>query len=569
MDQDEARRLFAGRWDRLATFGVKRQGDQEFNFTRETFAQWVENFRKMYVGRRIPYDFEHKALVAAENEQPVQALAFGTAVCAIQSGEVYAMAAHDPALPQPDPAQLLAEIREQYPSDPDSDGAWVYRGDVTPLGVQTLPNLEQLSPLFKDEDANEAGEPIGSRLMTASVVAVAHQDRTVLNLPPEARALRTSGPQAALGALAKAQDKERIRRFLTDQKSGLSAVVAGLRKARAGARMSKAAGFKYVYNPVTDAEDTTGIRMMLRSVKGDARSRLIEDGGRKWKELGGVGLDSQDSPNFRALYRQWFDWFAEHVQATARAEYQKQMGAAGAFSGAKSMNEQDKPVGMTDEEYMGKLGAFMAEDKDEDKALAAYMADTEDPPALRKAMAAFRVGRMGAGGDLVIKHEEEGEKPPGVLSQNDSSLHQPGKPEGVMSAIVTGLSARVKAQDAEIARLQEKERQRDVAAFSAWAGKRLDPAAAQKVLDECGGDPARAQRMIEALGLPESKGALSQQIRGGGAGSTVGAGAAWGGNVPPIGLSAGNAAREYAKKHNVTLPEAYRALGATYDKETV
>lgn len=468
MDQDEARRLFAGRWDRLATFGVKRQGDQEFNFTRETFAQWVENFRKMYVGRRIPYDFEHKALVAAENEQPVQALAFGTAVCAIQSGEVYAMAAHDPALPQPDPAQLLAEIREQYPSDPDSDGAWVYRGDVTPLGVQTLPNLEQLSPLFKDEDANEAGEPIGSRLMTASVVAVAHQDRTVLNLPPEARALRTGGPAAAEKAVS---DRERIHRFYTDKRSGLSAVVAGLRKARAG---------------------------------------------------------------------------------------------------ALSMDEKKiEPAALTDEAYLGKLGAFMAEDKDEDKALAAYMADTEDPPALRKAMAAFRVGRMGAGGDLVIKHEEEGEKPPGVLSQNDSSLHQPGKPEGVMSAIVTGLSARVKAQDAEIARLQEKERQRDVAAFSAWAGKRLDPAAAQKVLDECGGDPARAQRMIEALGLPESKGALSQQIRGGGAGSTVGAGAAWGGNVPPIGLSAGNAAREYAKKHNVTLPEAYRALGATYDKETV
>jgi len=234
------------------------------------------------------------------------------------------------------------------------------------------------------------------------------------------------------------------------------------------------------------------------------------------------------------------------------------------------MNEQEKPVVMSDEDYLGKLGAFMAEDKDEDKALAAYMADTEDPPALRKAMAAFRVGRMGKCGDLVIEHkDEDGEKPPGVLSQNDSSLHLPGKPEGAMSAIVTGLSARVKAQDAEIARLQEKERQRDVAAFSAWAGKRLDPAAAQKVLDECGGDPARAQRMIEALGLPESKGALSQQIRGGGAGSTVGVGAAWGGSVPPIGLSAGIKAREYAQKHNVSLPKAYLALGATHDKENV
>ena len=174
--------LAPGKWDRFATFGEKIQDGQKFEFTPETLGQIVDNFARLYKGRRIGMDCEHQALYASENGRPAPNLAYYNALAVIQDGQVAKFYAQRPDVQPPDPSELLGQLRERFPDFESADGLWGFRCEHTPLGQQLLPNYEQLSPLFAAEDTDEQGNDIGYRLMNVSAVNVAFQDGTVLNL---------------------------------------------------------------------------------------------------------------------------------------------------------------------------------------------------------------------------------------------------------------------------------------------------------------------------------------------------------------------------------------------------
>jgi hypothetical protein len=79
-------------------------------------------------------------------------------------------------------ADLLATLQAKFPRVTSADGLWGFKCEVTPLGVEKLPNMEQLSPLFSKDDTDEQERPIGYNLLNVSAVNVAFQNGTLINL---------------------------------------------------------------------------------------------------------------------------------------------------------------------------------------------------------------------------------------------------------------------------------------------------------------------------------------------------------------------------------------------------
>lgn len=180
------------KWDRFATFGEKIQDGQKFSFSVETFGQMVDNFARMFSGRRLGMDYEHQAMNAAQNGKPAPCLAYYNALCVVEAGQVVKFYAQKPDVPPPDPTLLLVQLRERFPDYDTADGLWGYRCEVTPLGRELLPNYEQISPLFTADGTDEQQRPIGYHLMNVSAVNVAFQDGTVLFDSINKRALAQS-----------------------------------------------------------------------------------------------------------------------------------------------------------------------------------------------------------------------------------------------------------------------------------------------------------------------------------------------------------------------------------------
>lgn len=174
--------LAAGKWDRFATFGEKVQEGQRFVFNDETLGQIVDNFARLYQGRRLGMDYEHQAMNAAQNGQPAPSLAYYNALCVIKDGQPVKFHAQKPDVTPPDPAALLAQLRERFPDLDSVDGLWGYRCEHTPMGAELLPNYEQISPLFTSDGTDEQERPVGYVLMNVAAVNVAFQDGTVFNL---------------------------------------------------------------------------------------------------------------------------------------------------------------------------------------------------------------------------------------------------------------------------------------------------------------------------------------------------------------------------------------------------
>lgn len=172
-----------GKWDRFMTPGPKTQAGVDFDFNEANLAQIVHNFARVYSMRRLPLDYRHLAAVAAENVQdPEQSLAYYNALAVIWAGRVVECWSQDPAQSPPVVADLLATLQAKFPRVTSADGLWGFKCEVTPLGVEKLPNMEQLSPLFSKDDTDEQGRPIGYNLLNVSAVNVAFQNGTLINL---------------------------------------------------------------------------------------------------------------------------------------------------------------------------------------------------------------------------------------------------------------------------------------------------------------------------------------------------------------------------------------------------
>lgn len=205
--------IAAGKWDRFATFGHKVQDGQEFDFTPDTLGQIVDNFARLFSGRRLGMDYEHQAMNAPKNGQPAPQLAYYNALAVINGGDVVKFYAQKPDVQKPDPALLLEQLRQRFPDGETVDGLWGFRCEHTPLGAQLLPNYEQISPLFTSEGTDEQERPVGYHLMNVSAVAVAFQDGTVFNLKHALgygdSSLHVPEPVKSKGAKTMADEKEK------------------------------------------------------------------------------------------------------------------------------------------------------------------------------------------------------------------------------------------------------------------------------------------------------------------------------------------------------------------------
>ena len=172
-----------GKWDRFMTPGPKIQNGVDFDFNEANLKQIVHNFARVYSMRRLPLDYRHLAAVGADAVQtPEQNLAYYNALAVIWQGRVVEFWSQDPRALPPDPVDLIAALRAKFPRVESADGLWGFKCEVTPLGMQALPNMEQLSPLFSKEDTDEQERPIGYNLLNVSAVGVAFQNGTLINL---------------------------------------------------------------------------------------------------------------------------------------------------------------------------------------------------------------------------------------------------------------------------------------------------------------------------------------------------------------------------------------------------
>lgn len=176
-----------GKWSRIATYGKKRQQQPdgtwfETVFDDAKFAKGLENFRVMFAarGKGMGSDCEHQTLYAAVNGKPALNPAYFTALAWVKDGQVRGVEALQESVPEIDPKAEEARLRELYPKADDHtpDGTWAYCAEVTEYGREVIPNYSQLSPLFNEQEHDEAGVLLGFAWLNVSFVNIAHQTNT-------------------------------------------------------------------------------------------------------------------------------------------------------------------------------------------------------------------------------------------------------------------------------------------------------------------------------------------------------------------------------------------------------
>lgn len=215
-----------GKWDRFMTPGPKIQNGVDYDFNEANLKQIVHNFARVYSMRRLPLDYRHLAAVGADAVQtPEQNLAYYNALAVIWQRRVVEFWSQDPRALPPDPVDLIAALRAKFPRVESADGLWGFKCEVTPLGMQALPNMEQLSPLFRKEDTDEQERPIGYNLLNVSAVGVAFQNGTLINL-----GRRTVAAHALRKDMIPDHLKEKLKKHGMGE-DGDCSVVDSLRKA--------------------------------------------------------------------------------------------------------------------------------------------------------------------------------------------------------------------------------------------------------------------------------------------------------------------------------------------------
>ena len=199
-----------GKWDRIMTYGKKIQFDAQgngtpFDFNTETFCQIVDNFSRVYSARRMGLDYKHIAGNPEIEAGPEQNLGYYSGLAVIENGKVVKLWDHFPDRPPPNPAALLAKLQENFPRHTelkDIDGLWAHKCEITPLGLEKLPNCDQLSPYFSQNDTDEFGNSIGYNLINISAVGIAFQNGTTLSKP-----IPSSSPPLQAGDSTQTQKK--------------------------------------------------------------------------------------------------------------------------------------------------------------------------------------------------------------------------------------------------------------------------------------------------------------------------------------------------------------------------
>jgi hypothetical protein len=195
-----------GKWSRIATYGTKQQrqpdgSSRTFQFDDAAFAQGLANFKRMFAGRGkgMGSDCEHQSLNAPSNGQAaLNPCFFGAMAWIDQVGQLRGMEIARPdtvrgnevdgfqviatEVQPPDPAVESERLARESPGDdPSPAGVWVYCREITPYGLEVIPNYSQLSPLFNDHDVDEQENDVGFGFQNVSFVNVAFQGGTSFN----------------------------------------------------------------------------------------------------------------------------------------------------------------------------------------------------------------------------------------------------------------------------------------------------------------------------------------------------------------------------------------------------
>lgn len=176
-----------GKWSRIATYGPKKQLQPDGSwyetvFDDAKFEKSLENFRIMFAarGRGMGSDFEHQTLYASQNGRAAPNPAYFTALAWVKNDALQALEALRDGIPPIDPTAEAERLRQEHPKaeSHSPDGVWAYCSEVTDVGRLLIPSYSQLSPLFNEEEHDEAGNFLGFAFLNVSFVNVAHQTGT-------------------------------------------------------------------------------------------------------------------------------------------------------------------------------------------------------------------------------------------------------------------------------------------------------------------------------------------------------------------------------------------------------
>lgn len=188
------------------------------------------------------------------------------------------------------------------------------------------------------------------------------------------------------------------------------------------------------------------------------------------------------------------------------------------------------------------------------KALSAYMADTEDGPSDRKAMAACM-------GELLIKHEDEDEKSATDEKAMSKKLRKDADSDPATQKLVAELTGKMGQMSKQLAAFEAAEQKRSQAEFYRAAERHTSRKDADEYVALCDGDLSKALKLVQKLPV-KGAGAMGRVQIGGSEASAPAetTKVVNGGTVVLHGYGLSAMAKKVAAERKISLGEAQLAV---------
>lgn len=421
----------AGVWDRVCVPGHDEKDGQSTDFTLETLSQMVDNFVDR--GDPIPLDYNHQSNYSHINGQPAPALAWYGALAVVMDGEVVKMGC----------AAGVSATGAEPGMDLSKDGLWAFRHEVTEIGQELLPGFKLTSPTFTSEGTKRDGTPVGYCLAAVAATNTPWQGGTSITF---ARTVEMRVEQRGDSWVVLPESGDKVlgtHKTKADADKQLAAIEASKHKQEvtmaAGLATCKVCKQRESVNPST----------------GNFIGHLGKDGNNcpgSGKPAGAVGYDNGTTN--------------EGAATMAKAKFAKFAGAAdgaddAAIKSALSAKTAElAKAAMADEAFKYDEAAKELED------MAAEMDGEEgfegEAAEMSKMAQKFRrFAKFDADGD---KDDDEKAKMAKLADDEEKAKMADEKDKADGEAKMAVMSATLRAQGAELARLKAAEQAREAAA---------------------------------------------------------------------------------------------------------